>query len=486
MLFSKNNLKRSRFFVLTVCSLFIVGCGEDKDITSPIFQIPTGTLKNNIVKDDLGDEVVIEADATKLADRQEIRIGIMLPLSGKSKYIGNAIFNAATMALYDSKDQRLKIISADTEGTPEGAVSAMNKMIEERADIIIGPLFSSSITAIKPLISESGINIIALSTDETVAGGGVYLLNFRPDEQIKRIVDYAAKNGHDSFAALLPMTAYGKIAKKSLLETTLELEKSVINMAFYPTSEVLTDLMPPVRKIANYKARHQALLDEREFLESFGEDDDMAQEFLKDVKNQDTIGNVNFSAILLPDGGQMLKIMAPLLSFFDINTDKIQVIGTGLWDDKDLLSEPQLEGAWYAAPKRKIAHQFLKRYKEHFRETAPRLATLGYDAFALLASMTRSLATPNFTDQALTKEEGFSGLDGIFRFKNTGLSERGLAIYKISSGRFIMIEDAPAYFNGSISEKDDNLFILKPVFSQEYDLIKARPSLKASRIAKIE
>jgi ABC-type branched-subunit amino acid transport system substrate-binding protein len=459
--------------LLSIC-LFLGSCGGDTAVTHPVnAPIPLPE------QDKLGDDIIIEDEDLSLPERQEIRIGIMLPLSGNNKAIGTALFNAATMALYDSADQRLKIIAGDTKGTPEGAILAMEDMIEARADIIIGPLFAGNIKAIKPQVQMSGINLIGLSTDKSVAGNGVFLLSFRPEEQIKRIVSYAANNGHEKFAALLPQTAYGKIAHKALLDSTLKLEKVVTDIEYYPTSDILEYLMPSVRKIADYTARRRVLLDEREFLRSFGEDDDMAQEFLKDVEKQDTIGEVDYDVILLPDGGQMLKTMAPLLSFFDIDTDKIQVIGTGLWDDPSLFNEPQLMGGWYAAPKREIAQKFLIRYKNNFGEEAPRLATLGYDAFALVASMTRSLREPDFTVKALTNPEGFAGIDGIFRFQASGLAQRGLAIYEITPKGFIMIEEAPSDFSDKSFNEETDPFSLKPKFFQEYDSREARPLPKA-------
>ena len=92
--------------------------------------------------------------------RQEIRLGILLPLSGQDAAIGKALLNAATLALFDAKDERLTLLPYDTQGTAEGAANAMTALLLQRPDLIIGPLFSHAITTIKPMAIEAGVNVI--------------------------------------------------------------------------------------------------------------------------------------------------------------------------------------------------------------------------------------------------------------------------------------------------------------------------------------
>ncbi len=51
-----------------------------------------------------------------------------------------------------------------------------------------------------------------------------------------------------------------------------------------------------------------------------------------------------------------------------------------------------------------------------------------------------------FDRASLTNPNGFSGVDGIFRFGQNGLAERGMAILQIGAGRANMLEAAPASF----------------------------------------
>lgn len=376
--------------------------------------------------------------------RKTIRVGLMLPLSGPNSAIGTALFNAASLALFDAHDRRIDLIPLDTQGTPEGTMSAMDALLPQRPDVIIGPLFSGNIQAIKARAQDAGISIIGFSTDHNVAGDGVYLLSFPPKEQIRRVVAYSTNAGYGKFAALIPETAYGSRILEIYGPLIGELDKELVSVEFYPPNP--EKLFDPVKKIANYAMRRQEYLDEVEFLESLGEDDDFGQELLDEIKNLETLGEVEFDAILLPEGGALLTTLAPLLAFYEIDPAKIKVMGTGLWHDRMLIHEPQLIGGWFAGPENARAEKFMARYEGAFGKKPPRLTTLGYDAMALVATLVRTKKMPDYSAQTLTNMEGFLGLDGIFRFRENGLVERGLAVYEVTRRGFKIIDPAPTDF----------------------------------------
>ena len=375
--------------------------------------------------------------------RQEIRIGMLVPLSGPNSVVGEALFNAATMALFDSRDKRLRLIPADTRGTQPGARGAFVSLLEQKVDIILGPLFADNIRAIKDDARKAGVKIIGFSTDHTVAGNGVYLLSFRPEEQVRRILHFATLSGHERFAALIPETSYGRRVLEVFGQTVAQLGKEMTAVEFY--KPIASELFEPVKKIANYQQRRREYLDEVEFLESLGEDD-FARDLLDEIKHLETLGDVDYDAILIPEGGALLRTLAPLLPYYEVDPEKVKFLGTGLWDDETLRHEPPLRGGWYAAPAREQANRFLERYEETFGKTAPRLATLGYDALALVATLVRPRPIPDFSDHLLTDPAGFMGIDGLFRFSEDGLCHRGLAVYEISAEGFTMVSPAPQTF----------------------------------------
>jgi len=470
LLLFKKLLKRP--FIIGVM-LALNACGPE-DSTSPVVRSTppalTITPEKKITRDVPRNIIVYEEDEEDfmLADdrpaRLKINIGIMLPLTGDTAQVGQALLNAATMALFDANDKRLEIIPVDTKGTPAGSLVAVNRLLENDVDIIIGPLFSENIKATHLIAKKTGIKMIGFSTDRDVAGDGVYLLSFRVEEQVDRIIKYASDQRYKKFAALIPDTLYGGRIM-SVLEPLVATEfNDLVALEIYPSDPSLLD--DSVKRIANYDFRRQEFLDEMSFLRSLGRNDDMGQEYINDIKNLETLGDVSFDTILLPEGGSLLGSLAPLLSYYEIDLTKVKVLGTGLWNDPILLNEPQLQGGWFASPDDELATAFIERYQRSFSRTPPRIVTLGYDAMALIANIVRHQRVPTFSNRILTNLDGFSGLDGIFRFHRSGLVERGLAVYEVTSEAFVKIDQAPRTF----VEEERPLYVEIPIdFTPKFD-----------------
>lgn len=464
------SLKKLLSIAVLLTSISIISaCGPEDGATPVVHTAPPPpddevrrAPPTSIIVDTYDDEEYLEVDNRPA--RSKINVGVMLPLSGDTAEVGQALLNAATMALFDARDKRLELIPIDTKGTPEGATDAVNILIENEVDIIIGPLFSENTKIAQPIAKQAGVKIISFSTDQDVAGDGVYLLSFRPEEQVGRIIKYASNQRYENFAALIPDTLYGGRIM-SVLEPLVATEfNNLVALEMYPSDASLLD--DPVKRIANYDYRRKEFLDEMSFLRSLGRTDDMGQEYINEIKNMEALGNVNFDAILLPEGGSMLGSIAPLLSYYEIDLTKVKVLGTGLWHDPMLFNEPQLQGGWFAAPEDDIANEFIARYEQAFQRTPPRIVTLGYDAMALVANIVRTQRAPTFSNRILTNPDGFMGLDGIFRFHRSGLVERGLAVYEVTSDAFLKIEPAPRSF----VENERPLYVEVPIdFTPKFD-----------------
>ena len=164
------------------------------------------------------------------------------------------------------------------------------------------------------------------------------------------------------------------------------------------------------------------------------------------VKVQFASEGHDYDALFLPEGDGRLKNLAPQLPYFDIDPGDVKFLGTGLWDEPGLGTEPALDGAWYAAPPPSLRSAFEKRYQQIYKTAPPRLATLGYDAMALAAVLARAPQGADFSDAALTNPNGFSGVDGIFRLRPDGLVQRGLGVLEVHRGGGTVIDPAPQSF----------------------------------------
>src|SRR5204862_929331 len=140
-----------------------------------------------------------------------LQIGVLLPFSKVSQTtpaLPASLIKSAELAMFDSQNRNLLIISADEGSGGADAVAGARTLLSEGAEVIIGPLFSQSVTAIAPITRDRAVPGISFSTDRAVAGDGVYLLSFQPENEVRRIVRYAAQQHHLTFEGLVPSTAY--------------------------------------------------------------------------------------------------------------------------------------------------------------------------------------------------------------------------------------------------------------------------------------
>ena len=155
-------------------------------------------------------------------------------------------------------------------------------------------------------------------------------------------------------------------------------------------------------------------------------------------------------AVLLPMIGPTLTATASTMAFYEVDPRQVKFLGTGQWDQLRLSGEPALVGSWYAAPDPAAREQFERKFNETYQRTPPRLATLAYDATALAAVLSSRSEPGAFNQQTLTDMEGFTGLDGLFRFRPDGTAERGLAILQVTPSGVIVVDPAPRRFEDRI------------------------------------
>lgn len=327
-----------------------------------------------------------------------VKVALLLPMSatGNAGKTATALKQAAELALFEFNNPDILLIPKDTQGTAQGAAAAAQQAVAEGAELIVGPLFSHSVAAVGPIARQANIPVIAFSTDSNVAGRGVYLLSFLPQEDVAQIVAFAAGKGKRSFAGLVPETAYGTLVESALRQAAATQRAAVIGVEKYPLDRQA--MIEPAKRLAQAAVAQNA------------------------------------DAILIPDGPAVLPSLAPLLTLNGLKTSQVKLLGSGQWDDPAVGREPTVVGGWYAAPDPKGWNSFVTRYQATFGAEPPRIATLAYDAVSLAAALARQPQGQRFTEATLTNSSGFNGVDGIFRFTANGLNQRGLAIHEVQSG----------------------------------------------------
>jgi ABC-type branched-subunit amino acid transport system substrate-binding protein len=338
----------------------------------------------------------------------QIHVALILPLSaqGNAGVAATSMKNAAELALAEFKDPNIQLLVKDDGGTPQGAQAAAQQAIAEGAEIIIGPLFAQSVNAVGQVARQRNIPVIAFSTDASVAARGVYLLSFLPETDVRRIVDYAISRGKRSFAALMPDNAYGSVVEAAFQQEVSRRGGRVVVLEKYP--------LDPGRMTESIRRVAQA---------SSGAD-----------------------SIFIPDGADAVPQVVQGLAAAGVNLKRVQLLGTGLWDDPRIFSTAQLDGGWYAAPEQTGFRNFAQRYRARYGSDPVRTATLSYDAVALIAALVKTQGPQRFSEQVLTNSSGFAGIDGVFRFRADGTNERGLAVLRVAPGGGLVVSPAPKSF----------------------------------------
>ena len=340
----------------------------------------------------------------------QIRVGLILPLSaqGNAGVAAQSMKNAAEMALAEFKQPNVSLLVQDDGGTPQGAANAAQQAIAQGAEIIVGPLFAQSVTAVGQVARQRGIPVIAFSTDSSVAAHGVYLLSFLPESDVRRVVDYAVSRGKRSFAALLPDNAYGTVVEAAFQQEVARRGGRVLALEKYPVDP--GRMSEAVRRVAQAANR--------------------------------------VDAIFIPDDPATASRVAEQLAAAHVNLKRVQLLGTGLWggDGAQAASDKSLDGGWYPAPEAAGYRSFVQRYRARYNQEPVRTATLSYDAVALVAALVKTQGTQRFTDQVLTNSSGFAGIDGVFRFRPDGTNDRGLAVLRVAPGGPQVVSPAPKTF----------------------------------------
>ncbi len=414
-------------------------------------------------------------------DEEARIIGLLLPIGDERdaiRQLAGHLYNAAQLALFDSGQKNLVLRLHDTRGTPDAALEAGKAALSANVNVLVGPLFGTSAAALKPLLAGRDVPAFAFSNDASAAGDNLWLLGFLPEQNIDRIVSEAIAQGLTRFGALVPEGVFGARIGNDFAASVERFGGTVIQTETYPPDA--KGMFEPVKRLAQFdrrKAAHAAqvkrLADEALALlpvdekldeesgamiavpppvepeEIFAALGDAAPELVsayEALSLTETLGDIPYDAVFMPEGGLALRNLAPLLPYFDIDPRRIKFIGTRLWDDPTLSQEPPLHGGWFAAPPGVNWQGFAARYEKTYGEVPPRLASMAYDAVALAARLATINAEAPFRQELLTDPNGFVGIDGILRLKENGLNERGLAVQEITRRNTRNISAAPDSF----------------------------------------
>lgn len=332
-------------------------------------------------------------------DTERHRVALLVPQTGPDAAVGMSIANATTMAILDSRSDRVRITIYDTGA---GAVAAAQQAVNEGNKLILGPLLADDVRAVQPIARAANVPLIAFSNDSSVAGNGTYLLGFEPGQAVARVVGHARGQNLSRFGALVPRTTYGERALASMRAAVQAAGGTLVAAEFYDRSA--TGLSGAARRLASAGA---------------------------------------MDAVLIADSGRTAIRAVPLLR--QAGAAETRILGTELWNtEATLAGDAAMRGAWFASVSDGLYGQLATRYRERYGVAPYRLASMGYDAVLLTVRMARDWRPGTaFPQNRLFAEDGFGGIDGIFRFDTRGIAVRALEVSEVRNGGFAVVDPAP-------------------------------------------
>jgi ABC-type branched-subunit amino acid transport system substrate-binding protein len=398
--FSRLLVDVGRATLTAAACVMVAGCstaGLDQPIT-------TGTIAPQPAEQAVG-----------LVRKEEkvIRIALLLPLgaAGQTSLIAKGMKQAGEMALFDQNDAQFQLIAIDDKGTPEGAHAAAEQAKAEGADLILGPLFAASVGPAADVARLANIPVIAFTNDRQVAGRGVYLVSYLPDDEVDRIVTYAVSQGKKRFAALIPDDAFGAAVEAAFKAAVARNGGQIAGLERYALQA--NGMLEPVRRLA----------ERMRFADGEGDPVD---------------------ALFLPGAGETLINLGPLFAYANLPMANVKVLGTNGMDHPGLGKDKFYHGAWFAGADPKSWQDFSARFAKTFGSAPPRIATLSYDAVTIGATLAREPMATRYTAANLTRTGGFPAVDGTLRLTAAGLPTRGLAVLEVQDLGVMMIDQAAA------------------------------------------
>lgn len=330
-------------------------------------------------------------------DTDRHRVALLVPQSGINADVGTSIANATTLALLDSRTERVRITTYDTAN---GAAAAARKAVADGNKLILGPLLSEDVSAVAPIARAAKVPVLSFSNDTSVAGNGVFIMGFVPGQSVERVVQYARSKDQQRFGALVPKNVYGERSLAAFRAAVTAAGGTLVATESYDRSALA--LTGAARRLANAGAMDAVLI-------------------------ADSGGNAVRAVPLIKSGGDR------------------QILGTELWNtDSSLGGSAVMRGSWFASVSDGLYGQLATKYRSRFGKAPYRLGSLGYDSVLLTVRIARDWKPgTSFPAGKLLANDGFGGIDGIFRFNNRGIAIRSLEVSEVVAGGFRVVDPAP-------------------------------------------
>ena len=409
-----------------------------------------GCFSSGVIDEGGSDAINTDISDINISSSNNFRVGVLLPLTGPASQYGVGLRNASMLALEDIHNNNLILQYYDTKSTPAGARMAVSNAISQNSDLIIGPLMSSEVQSIANETIYQGIPVIAFSSSQAVLQPTVYTLGLLVEEQVERIMSFAAKKGRKNFALLLPDNGTGIAVAKAAVKVAQANDVTVTVIGFYaPETSDFADI---IKQMSNYSERHAQLARVKANLQYKADNGDTdALRNLQKLSTKEGLGSVGFDAVLIPESGAKLTSAISMFAYYDVAYPNVQFLGTSIWENSRLNNEVSIVNSWYPALSRNYSSYFANKYTSIFGNRPSSLFSFAYDAVALANELSKQ--DKDNLNKAITNPDGYAGINGPFRLFEDGTNQHSLDIVEVKSVGDVVIDAAPRGFENVDSEK---------------------------------
>jgi ABC-type branched-subunit amino acid transport system substrate-binding protein len=347
----------------------------------------------------------------KVDTSKPVPVAVLVPQSSDgTAQIAADLENAARLAAAQLDDLEIDLRVYDTAGDATVAASVAQQAVDDGAKIIIGPLYAEAANAAGTAVADDGINVLSFSNNTTIAGGNVFVLGKTFDNTAHRIVSFAAEQGKERAMVIHSDRIDGQMGLNAFQGAAADTSLRIVSaQSFELTQESVVNTVPLIRASA-------------------------------EIEDVDTLFLTSSSAGALP-------LLAQLLPEAGLDSANVQYAGLTRWDiPPQTLELSGLQGGWFAVPDLTRTENFSTQFQEQFGNRPHQLASLAFDGIAAIGALAQAGFDDILTREALTQPSGFQGVDGIFRLKDDGTNERGLAIATVQDKQVLIIDPAPRSF----------------------------------------
>ena len=384
-------------------------------------------------------------------DESILKVGLIVPLSGKHQEIGKSVLNSIRLALSKINDDQIEIFPKDNYSNPEKTLFAAKQLEKEGIQIVIGPIFHQNLIYLEEV---QNLTFLSLSNKTKIIPKNVITIGVNANSQISAIVNFIKKENLNKTIVLVPKSNFEDELRNALVKSKYEF------MNIYSYDVEPNKLTSQIKQITAYNERTKKLekiiefvekgieiLEKEEELENLkkkytlGEVDldsvVINEKELKNLKKKYTLGEINFDSVIIANFGENLKSVTNSFSFSDVTAQDVKFITLNQWFDETLLKESSANQIYFPSINLTNYSKFRETYFKSYNKYPPQISILSYDILGLIYYI-KKVQGDNLVKNIFNKKMSYIGEIGEFSFEDKIVTHK-LDIYQVFDNQFLKI-----------------------------------------------